>query len=221
MRSLLSLDEDVDELINDISRDELEAAITEEMDAGLFISYGVKAEIMLLESRDETGEPPVKVAIGEKINESSRGTNRSQPVMNKLAMLLEAEKTNRRNNALINPFEVHIDRIYSIRISNELENTLEKELQDDAGSEKSDLIKNLMDEYINDLERLRQDMPVSSLKGPSHRHAVIQQRQRTVQRGAQRIYKGSYRQEVLLQKRASRHRAFAGHTGAILFPSRP
>ncbi|MEE9542160.1 MAG: hypothetical protein V3V95_00060, partial [Thermodesulfobacteriota bacterium] len=162
--SLIILGEDVDELINDISREELEAVITEEMDAGLFITFGVKAETMLLETKDGTTETPVKVAIGEKINEASRGTSRSHAVMNKLAMLLDREKIKRNNKDLLNPFEVHIDNIYSIRITQELEDMLESDLDDRSSSEKSELINRILDEYINDLEKLRQDMPPSSLK---------------------------------------------------------
>ena len=163
-KNLLTLEDEVEELINDISRDELEAAITEEMAAGLFISYGVKAETMLLEAKDGTSEPPVMVAIGEKINEASRGTGRSQAVMNKLAVLLQNEKNKKRNNDLINPFEVHIDKIYNIRISRELEVMLEQEISDDSGVEKPTLFDTLMDEYMNDLEKLRQDMPANSMK---------------------------------------------------------
>ena len=162
--SLITLGDEVEELINDISREELEAAITEEMDAGLFITYGVKAETMLLEVKDASTDAPVKVAIGEKINEASRGTSRSQPVMNKLAMLLDREKAQRNNPDLLNPFEVHIDKIYSIRITRKLEDMLESDLGDRDRSEKSELIDKLIEEYINDLEKLRQDMPPSSLK---------------------------------------------------------
>ena len=162
--SLITLGADVEELIDDISREELEAVITEEMDAGLFISFGVKAETMILESKDGPLESPLKVAIGEKINEASRGTSRSHAVMDKLAMLLEREKLKRNNADILNPFEVHIDKIYSIRISGELEDMLESDLGDRTQSEKSELIDRLFEEYINDLEKLRQDMPPSSLK---------------------------------------------------------
>jgi hypothetical protein len=162
--TLIDLGEEVEELIDDISREELEAVITEEMDAGLFITFGVKAETMLLESSDGSLDAPVKVAIGEKINEASRGTTRSESVMNKLAMLLDREKSKRNNPDLLNPFEVHIDNIYSIRITKELEDMLESDLEDRSESEKSGLIDKVMDEYINDLEKLRQEMPASSLK---------------------------------------------------------
>ncbi len=161
--SLVSLD-DAEDMVEQITRDELEATITEEMDAGLFISYGVKAETMLLETKDGTNEPPVKVAIGEKINESSRGTDRNLAVMNKSAALLEEEKHQRSNDSLINPFEVHIDKIFNIRIPAEIENMLGKEFRGEAKHDTSELIEKLMDEYSNDLEKIRQDMPPDSLK---------------------------------------------------------
>ena len=161
--SLISLD-DAEKMVEELTRDELEATITEEMDAGLFISYGVKAETMLLETKDGTNEPPVKVAIGEKINESSRGTARNYAVMNKVTTLLEEAKSQRSNNDLVNPFEVHIDKIFSIRIPSEIENMLAKEFRGEATEDNSDLVKKLMDEYSNDLEKIRQEMPAESLK---------------------------------------------------------
>lgn len=156
---LISL-KDEEQIIQDISREELEAAITEEMEAGLFISYGVKAETMIIEPKEDFSDT-LKVAIGEKINEASRGTSRNNYILERLETLCKKEQKRRRNKKLQLPFDVYIESIYSINIPQELEDRLQADLN---GATDSKLISKINDEYLNDLEKIRLEMPSSSLK---------------------------------------------------------
>ncbi len=149
--------------MEDTYRDELEAAIVREMEAGLFISYGVKAETMTVESRLESGGP-VKVAIGEKINEAARGTFRNPMVRAKLEVLLEKERRRRRNKNLRYPFDVYIDRIYSIRMPPEFDNAIDKLLTNRDPATAQAMAQVLAKEYLDDLKKIISGEPFNSLR---------------------------------------------------------
>ncbi len=100
-------------------REELEAAISHEMEAGVFISYGTKAEIMILEG-GKAAQTQLTVAIGEKINEAARGTDRNSAVRIKLEMMLEQERIKRKKPELKYPFDVYIDKTFTVRIPPEI-----------------------------------------------------------------------------------------------------
>ena len=93
------------------------------MEAGLFISYGTKAEVLTLEgtSRPAGG---FQVSIGEKINEAARGCNRNSAVRAKLEILIEKERVGRKNEKLAYPFDVYIDKTYTVRIPPEFDSTI-------------------------------------------------------------------------------------------------
>jgi hypothetical protein len=144
-------------------RNKLEAAISTEMEAGLFISYGVKAETMLIEGKEDfTGQ--IKVAIGEKINEAARGTYRNSVVRAKLEMLLEKEKVKRNNTTLQYPFDIYIDRTYSVRMTPELDEAIERLI---ALKEVANVKANaqvVAAGYYNDLKKLVEGASFSSLR---------------------------------------------------------
>ncbi|MEK7772992.1 MAG: hypothetical protein AAB307_01485, partial [Deltaproteobacteria bacterium] len=106
-------------------RDEVETALKGELEAGLFITYGTKAETMVVEPRGDFSGP-VKVSIGEKINEAARGTFRNNMVRAKIEILLERERIERHNPQIRYPFDICIDRIYSIKMPPEVERAFEK-----------------------------------------------------------------------------------------------
>ncbi len=149
--------------VEDTYREELEAAIVREMEAGLFISYGVKAETMTVESRLESAGP-VTVAIGEKINEAARGTFRNPMVRAKLEVLLEKERKKRNNKNLKYPFDVYIDRIYSIRMPPEFDNAIDKLLTNRDPVTAQAMAQVLAKEYLDDLKKIISGAPFTSLR---------------------------------------------------------
>ena len=144
-------------------REELKTAIKDELEAGLYISYGAKAETMLLESTQNLSGP-VKVSVGEKINEAARGTFRHPSVRAKLEMLLNRAKQQRKTPTLRYPFDIYIDRTYSIKMPPEIENAFEHLLTSRKESNAQALTKVLSEEYLKDLKSIISGEPFSSLR---------------------------------------------------------
>jgi len=117
--ALLALSED-ERVLDELYRDELESAIGRELEAGVFISYGAKAEDMVLKGKKYFGNV-IRVTIGEKINEASRGTDRDSRVRARLEMTIGAERDRRRVASLKYPFDVYIDRVYTLRMPPEID----------------------------------------------------------------------------------------------------
>lgn len=159
---LIALGEEEHRLENTY-REELEAAIKGELEAGLYISYGTKAETMFIDAMDGLSAP-VKVSIGEKINESARGTYRNPMVRTKLEILLESERRRRSNPNLKYPFDIYIDRIYSLRVPHELEAPFEKLVTSRNPSSAGALSKIMSNEFYTDLKKIISGEPFSSLR---------------------------------------------------------
>ncbi|VAW37397.1 hypothetical protein MNBD_DELTA02-1058 [hydrothermal vent metagenome] len=117
--ALLALSED-ERILDELYRDELESAIGRELEAGVFISYGAKAEDMVLKGKKYFGDV-IRVTIGEKINEAARGTDRDSRVRARLEMAIGAERDRRRAASLKYPFDVYIDRVYTLRMPPEID----------------------------------------------------------------------------------------------------
>ncbi len=144
-------------------RDELESAISGEMEAGLFITYGTKAELMLLEgSEDLCG--PVTVAIGEKINEAARGTDRNSMVRAKLEMMLEEERIRRKNPKVKYPFDVYINSLHRLRIPFELDGDIRKLEHRKTNVDVKHIAQMVANECYGELKKLKSGMPPYSLK---------------------------------------------------------
>ena len=144
-------------------RDELEAAITTRMEAGLFISYGTKAEVLTLEgtSRPAGG---FQVSIGEKINEAARGCNRNSAVRAKLEILIEKERVGRKNEKLAYPFDVYIDKIYTVRIPPEFDSTIAALTARKKTADVKAITTWLAKEFFTDLASLVGGAPLSTLR---------------------------------------------------------
>jgi hypothetical protein len=149
--------------LEDTYRRDLEAAIKSELEAGLYISYGSKAETTVLPAMDDF-TAPVQVAIGEKINEAARGTYRNSFVWAKLEVLLRSEKLKTKNPSLRYPFDIYIDRTYSIKMPPELEKAFEKMVASRKLANAEALAKIVSDEFLNDLKSLVAGEPYSSLR---------------------------------------------------------
>ncbi|GEM_PF-1692274 len=142
-------------------KDELEAAIGQEMEAGLFITYGSKPEIIVMRD-DFWGE--LKVAIGEKINEAARGTARSSIVRAKMERLLEEERIKRRNPNLKYPLDVYIDKTYGFLMPPSMDEHLEGMIIRKDVSEAKDMASALAQECFGDFRRIISGEPLSSLR---------------------------------------------------------
>lgn len=143
-------------------RDELEAAISSEMQAGVFITFGRKAEIMTLDATHNFSSA-VTVAIGEKINEAARGTDRNAAVWAKLEMLLENERIRRNNPKLVYPFDVYIDRTHSLRLPFELDGDIDK-ITTGWSIDIKVVAQHIANEAYGDLAKLSDGLPMSSLR---------------------------------------------------------
>jgi hypothetical protein len=143
-------------------RDELEAAISNELEAGLYISYGAKPETMSIDSPAEFSGP-VKVSIGGRINEAARGTFRNPMVRAKLEMLIENGRRKGKRN-LKYPLDVYIDRIYSVKMPPELDAALEKLMAKRTPSSAQAMAKVMANEFFNDLKKMVSGEAFSSMR---------------------------------------------------------
>lgn len=143
-------------------RYELEEAIKGELEAGLFISYGAKAETIIIESAERSTRG-AEVAIGEKINEAARGTNRNAHVRARMEVMLESEKCRRGAEKLECPFNVRIDRICSMGMPYELDGALERVLSIKKVADAQTLARAMSEKFYNDLKKIVAGKPISSL----------------------------------------------------------
>ncbi len=157
---LAALDEE-ERRTENIYREELRTAILDEIEAGIFISHGAKAETMTIERKDDS--TPIKVSIGEKINEAARGAVRNPLVRAKIEVLVENERRRRGIPLLKYPFDLYIERIYSIRMPPELDSAYEKLLARKSISGAKAMVHLLSNEYFNDLKRAISGEPFSSM----------------------------------------------------------
>ncbi|MFQ5586554.1 MAG: hypothetical protein ACE5GF_07010 [Thermodesulfobacteriota bacterium] len=144
-------------------REELEEAIKTEMESGLFITYGKKAEDIIIQGKKDFCQES-KVAIGEKINEAARGTYRSSVVRAKLEMALEGERKRRGRPELRYPFDIYIDKTYSIIMTPEMDSTIEELIANRDMSSAKEFAKVVADQYYDDLKMIASGAPLSSVR---------------------------------------------------------
>lgn len=144
-------------------REEIETAIKGELEAGLYISYGAKAETVLIESRGEFSGP-ASVSIGEKINEAARGTFRNPMVRAKLEVTLEAERARRNDKQIRYPFDIYIDRVISVKLPPELDSAFEKLLSSRKDASAKAMSQVMANEFYNDLNKIISGETFSSLR---------------------------------------------------------
>jgi len=136
-----------------IYKEELAEAIKYEMEAGLFITYGARAEVIEL-GYSKGYKGPVSVSIGEKINEASRGTYRHPMVKAFLEIMLSAERERRRNQDLQYPFDVYIHTAYTLRMPPEIEHAFEKLISGRKISNAKALTRLITENYLKDFEKI-------------------------------------------------------------------
>ncbi|MBI5233514.1 MAG: hypothetical protein HY880_04095 [Deltaproteobacteria bacterium] len=156
------IDFDEKELTERLYKEDIENAIKEEMEAGLFIAYGAMAETMVIEpKKDFTGT--FKVAIGEKINEAARGTDRKKSVFLSLEALIEAERK-KRGRRIRYPFDIYIERTYDIHLAADMSKELEAMVYEGKKVDIQSLFEGLKDDYVADIEKIKLGVPYSALK---------------------------------------------------------
>lgn len=144
-------------------RDELEAVVTNELEAGLYIAYGAKAETAIIDAK-EAAYGVAKVAIGEKINEAARGTSRNSMVRAKLEVLLEHERVKRNSKTLNYAFDTYIDRIYSVKMPFELDTAFERLVAARKPATAEAMARVMGKEFVGDLQKVVNGEPFSSLR---------------------------------------------------------
>lgn len=149
--------------LESIYKEEIQAAIKCEIEAGLFISYGTKPEVMVMEPM-EGFFGPVEVSIGEKINEASRGTFRHPLVRANLEILLSEERKRRKNAGLKYPFDIYIHTTYSLRMPPDLEKAFEKLIANRKLSNAEALAGLITENYLNDFKKVISGEPFSALR---------------------------------------------------------
>jgi len=144
-------------------REELEEAIKREIESGLFITYGKKAENIIIQGKKDFCKE-TKVAIGEKINEAARGTFRNSVIKAKLEMALESERQKRNQPELRYPFDIYIDRTYSLTMTPEMDSEIEEFIASRDMSGAKELVRSIADQYYNDIRKIASGTPLSSVK---------------------------------------------------------
>lgn len=144
-------------------RDELEAAVKNELEAGLYIAYGTKSETAIIDAKD-AGYGVAKVTIGEKINEAARGTSRNPSVRAKLEVLLEQERLKRNSKTVNYAFDTYIDRIYSIKMPFELEAAFEKLTAARKPAMAEAMGRIMINEFMGELKKIVNGEPFSNLR---------------------------------------------------------
>jgi len=155
-------------VLEELYRDELESAIGRELEAGVFITYGAKAEDMVLKGKKYFGDV-IRVTIGEKINEASRGTDRDSRVRARLEMMLGAERDRRASLSVKYPFDLYIDRVYSLRLPPEIDADMDALMVGRArgARDAATLSASVEKACYSDLLKLKEGAPLEDLESLS------------------------------------------------------
>jgi hypothetical protein len=124
------------------------------LEAGAYVAYGNTAELITF--KDETFGN-LRVAIGEKINESARGTSRDAGVRDNLTYLVDRARFTTKNTQMEYPFRVYIDNSIHVNLDPDLENGIRKALDEKNADEVKKLVallsQRMMSDLINNVKR--------------------------------------------------------------------
>ena len=104
---------------------EIARATGEELEAGIFISYGAPAEVATF---DDHIFGQIKVSIAEKINESARGTARNGGVRARVDAILASERARLGRADLLCPLSVAVSQPLSMPVPAETELAVRRSL---------------------------------------------------------------------------------------------
>ncbi|MBW2038203.1 MAG: hypothetical protein JRI46_01180 [Deltaproteobacteria bacterium] len=122
----------------------------EEVEYGLFISYGNAAETIAFE--DEFWGK-VNVAIADKLNEAARGAERNPATRRKLDLLLRNARWARGNPSLEYPFYVFIDKSYGLSLRSDLSTKVEIALRGEDVETAREVVEATSSSLMHDIER--------------------------------------------------------------------
>jgi len=142
--------------IEESYRKTLESVIAEKMEAGVFITYGARAEGIVVKGPKASSETH-RVAICEKINEAARGTDRNAMVRAKVEMKLESERVRRKKPYLNYPFEVYIEKIFAIKLPSNLEVAVERLFKKDKSVDAEKVATEIGKKCFGDLKSMSSD----------------------------------------------------------------
>ncbi len=118
------------------------------LEAGAYIAWGTAAEMIVF--RDEVFGP-LKVAIGEKINESARGTARDGGVRSQLEHVLARQRVEKKNPSLAYPFSAYVDDSVQLDLEPDLEDLLRKAIAAKDADGVKRMVQSLSQRLVNDL----------------------------------------------------------------------
>lgn len=135
-------------------QDKRETIVGTGLEAGAYVAFGTAAETIIF--KDETFGN-LRVAIGEKINESARGTAREVSVRETLNYVVDRARQVMKNAEMEYPFRVFIDNRVKPLLDPDIELVLRKALtdKDPEGVKKavSALSQRLMSDLVNNVKR--------------------------------------------------------------------
>lgn len=135
-------------------QDKRETIVGTGLEAGAYIAFGTAAETIVF--KDEAFGN-LRVAIGEKINESARGTAREVTVRDTLTYIVDRARQMTKNPEMEYPFRVFVDNMIKPVLDPDLELLLQKALKDkDAEGVKkavTTLSQRLMSDLVNNVKR--------------------------------------------------------------------
>ena len=118
------------------------------LEVGIFIAHGAASETIAFQD-DVFGH--LKVAIGEKINESARGTARDLFVHEMLDHFVNKVRTQTRNPDVRYPFQVYVDNTIHGPLEPDLEEALQGALQKRDVDQAKRIIQAFTQRLLNDL----------------------------------------------------------------------
>ena len=131
-------------------RKELASLSDDELEYGLFISYGDAAETITLE--DEFWGK-FTIAIADKLNEAARGAARSRAIRKKLELLLRNARWAMGNPNLEYPFHIFIDQSYAVSLHSDLSTKLNRALQHRDVETMQDIVDTMSSLLQHDIEK--------------------------------------------------------------------
>jgi hypothetical protein len=127
------------------------------LEAGAFLSYGAAAETIQFND-DVFG--PLKVAIGEKINESARGTARDPGVRTQLEHFLQRKRNEMRDESVTYPFQTYVDESIHLVLEPDLEGQLKTALVKKDPDMAKRLIQSISQRLTSDIAlHIRKEAP--------------------------------------------------------------
>ena len=199
-------------------RAELEAAIiTGELETGVFVSYGTKAETLLTEGKPGFSTP-VTVTVGGNISEAERGTFRNTSVKADLEMMLERDRGRRKTPALAYPFNVYVGKTYGLRLPPELDKVIEKLVTCKGRVDSKPFATLVANLWHEDMLRLSEGRSFSELKALTSTVDIYNRGTALSEQALMAYMRGASSTRFFFEKRVKTSALSKAVTGPFFFP---